>query len=78
MPEAHTESYAERPQSLNVQAEVLLTWCVNDSEVGTKLVLYFDNNFLGPELLFSLQAGIFILYVVLQIPCKVAVTIVAL
>lgn len=65
------------PGSRSFQAGVMLTWCVNDSEVGTKLVLYLDNDFLGPELLFSLQPCVFILYVVLQIPCKVAFTIVA-
>ena len=57
---------------------LLLTWCVNDGEVWTEFVFDFDNNFLGPELLFSLQTCVFILYVVLQIPFRVAVIIAAL
>ena len=54
------------------QAKVPLTWCVNDGEIWTELVLNLDNNFLSPELLFSLQPCILTFYVVLQIPCKMA------
>lgn len=61
MPETRLECPGFRP----FQAGVMLTWCVDDSKVGTKLVLYLDNNFLGPELLFPLQPCVFILYVVL-------------
>ena len=57
---------------------LLLTWCVDDGEVWTELVFDFDNYFLGPELLFSLQTCVFILYIVLRIPFRVAVTIAAL
>lgn len=50
--------------------EVMLTWCVNDCKIWTKLVFNLDNNLLGPKLLFSLQTRILTLYVVLQMYCK--------
>jgi len=36
-----------------------LTWCVNDGQVGTELVLDAHNNLLAPKLLLLLQALVF-------------------
>ena len=44
----------------------LFTWCVNDCEIGAKLVFDFHHDLSLPELVFSLQPGIFVLYVLLQ------------
>lgn len=42
------------------------TWGIDDGQVGAKLVLNFDNNLLGPELLLALQSGILTLNIVLH------------
>ena len=44
----------------------MLTWGVNDGQVGAEFVLDLDDDLLGPELLLALQASVLSLGVLLR------------